>query len=152
MFGEADRAGFGDALETCCDVDAVAHQVAVGLLDHVAEMDADAELDAAIFRHAGVALDHAGLHFDRAPHRVDHAAKFGEESVAGALDDPPFVNGDGRIDQVAAQRPQSGERAILVSRGETAESNHIGGEDRRDLPIFAHGAPSPAIQDSTGKA
>jgi hypothetical protein len=55
-------------------------------------------------------------------------------------------NGDGRVDQVAAQRAQSGERAILVNRGETAESNHIGGEDRRDLSIFAHGAPSPAIQ------
>jgi hypothetical protein len=28
------------------------------------------------------------------------------------------------VDQVAAQRPQSGERAILISCGETAESNN----------------------------
>ena len=81
-----------------------------------------------------------------ATHRVDHAAIFDEKPIAGALDDAAFVNGDRRVDQVASQRPQSGERAILVSRGETAKSNHISGEDRRDLSIFAHRAPSPAIQ------
>jgi hypothetical protein len=38
----------------------------VSLLDDVAEMNADAELDAALCRHAGVAVDEAALHFDRA--------------------------------------------------------------------------------------
>jgi hypothetical protein len=57
-----------------------------------------------------------------ATHRVDHAAIFDEKPVAGALDDAAFVNGDRRVDQVASQRPQSSERAILVSRGETAKS------------------------------
>jgi class 3 adenylate cyclase len=52
----------GDSLETRGDIDAVAHQVAVGLLDDVAHVNADAELDAAIFRRAGVAVDHAVLH------------------------------------------------------------------------------------------
>ena len=63
---EADRAGLGDAFEPRGDIDAVAHQVAVALLDDVAEMDADAELDAPVGRHARVALGHAVLHFDRA--------------------------------------------------------------------------------------
>ena len=79
VLGEADRAGLGDAFEARGDVDAVAHQIAVGLLDDVAEMNADAELDAALGRQAGVALDHAVLHFDRAAHRVDHAAKLDED-------------------------------------------------------------------------
>ena len=57
------------------DIDAVAHQIAVALLDHVAEMNADAEFDALFGRQAAVALDHAVLHFDRAAHRVDHAAE-----------------------------------------------------------------------------
>jgi hypothetical protein len=80
-------------------------------------MDADAKLDPPLSRHAGIAFDHAVLHFDGAAHRVDHAAKLDEEPVAGALDHAPFVNGDGRVDQVAAQRPQSGQCSILVSRG-----------------------------------
>ena len=98
---EADRAGLGDALQPCGDIHAIAHQVAVAFLDDVAQMNADAELDAPILRHAGVALDHAGLQLDRAPHRVNDAPKFGKESVAGALNDAPLVNGDGGVDQFA---------------------------------------------------
>ncbi len=68
VLGEADRAGRANPFEPRGDIDAVAHQVAVGLLDHVAEMDADAEFDAAVFGHAGVALDHAVLQLDGAAH------------------------------------------------------------------------------------
>ena len=88
------------------DVDAVAHQVAVALFDDVAEMNADPEYDAAIGRQAGVALDHAVLHLDRATHRVDDAAKLDKDPVAGALDHTAVMGGDGGIDQVAAQPPQ----------------------------------------------
>ena len=80
VLGKTDRAGLGDAFEPRGDIDAVAHQIAVALLDHVAEMNADAELDAPIRRHAGVALDHAALHFDRAAHGVDHAAELDDAS------------------------------------------------------------------------
>ncbi len=41
------------------NVDAVAHQIAVSLLDNVAEMHADPELNAALGRQASVALDQA---------------------------------------------------------------------------------------------
>ena len=96
VLGETDRAGLGDALEPRGDIDAVAHQVAVALLDHVAKMNADAEFDAPLGRHAGVALDHAVLHFDRAAHRVDDAAELDDAAVAGALDDAPVMRGDRR--------------------------------------------------------
>ena len=65
-------------------------------------------------RHAGIALDHAVLHLDRAPHRVDDAAKLDQAPVAGALDDAPTMRGDGGVDQIAAQPPQPRQRAILV--------------------------------------
>jgi hypothetical protein len=38
------------------------------------------------------------LDLDRAPHGVDHAAKFDDEAVAGALDNPAVMRLDGRID------------------------------------------------------
>ena len=44
-------------------------------------MNANAKLDAALGRQAGVALDHAILHLDGAAHGVDHAAKFDEAAV-----------------------------------------------------------------------
>ena len=49
LLREADRAGFGDALQPRGYIDAVAHEIAVGFLDHIAEVDADAILDA-LFR------------------------------------------------------------------------------------------------------
>ena len=48
VLGKADRARLGDAFESRGNIDAVAHQIAVGLLDDVAEMNADAEDDAAL--------------------------------------------------------------------------------------------------------
>ena len=98
------------------DVDAVAHQIAVALLDDVAEMNADAKLDAALGRHAGVALDHAVLDFDGAAHRVDHAAELDDGAVAGALDDAAVMHGDGRIDQIAAQGASTSATPRWVTR------------------------------------
>ena len=48
VLGKTDRARLGDALEPCGDVDAVAHQIAVRLLDDVAEVNAHPELDTAL--------------------------------------------------------------------------------------------------------
>jgi hypothetical protein len=62
------------------------HQIAVALLDDVAEMNADPRLDAAVGRPAGVAFDHAVLRLDSAAHGVDHAAEFNESPVPSALD------------------------------------------------------------------
>jgi hypothetical protein len=61
------------------------------------------------------ALDHAVLHLNGAANGVDHAAKLNKGSVTSALDHAPLVHGDGRIDQVAAQRPQPRQCAIPSS-------------------------------------
>ncbi len=105
-------------------------------------MNADAKLDAPVRRQARVALDHAVLHLDRAAHRVDHAAELDDAAVAGALDDAAVMHGDGRVDQIAAERPEPRERAILVRSGEPAVADNVGDQDRRELARFPHGAPS----------
>jgi hypothetical protein len=46
----------------------------------------------------------------------------------------------GRVDQVAAQRPQPRQSAILVGAGQAAEADDVGGEYRRDLAGLLHGA------------
>ncbi len=91
-----------------------------------------------------VALDHAVLHFDRAAHRVDHAAEFDDAAVAGALDDAAMVHGDGRIDQVAAERPQPRQRPVLVGPGEPAIADDVGHQDRGEFSGLAHGASAEA--------
>ncbi len=139
ILGKADRSGPSDALQPCSNVHAVTHQIAVGLLDDVAEVDADTEHDPTVLRDAGVALDHRVLHLYRASHRIDHASELDNAPVAGSFDDAAVVHGDGRVDEVAAQGAQSRERAILVRAGELGKADDVGSKDRREFAGFGHG-------------
>ena len=138
---QTNPAGLADALQPRGDIDAVSHQIAVALLDHVAQMDTDAELDALVGRDAGIALDHAILHLDGAARRVDHAAELDDDPVAGALDDAAVVESDGRIHEIAAQRAQQRQRTLLIGAGEPAIADDIGDQDRGEFARLAHRAP-----------
>ena len=141
VLGKTDRAGLGHALQSRGDVDAVAHQVAVGLLDDVAEMNADAKFNALFGRQAGVALDHTALHFDGATDRVDHAAELDDRAIAGTFDHTTMVESDSRINEVAAKGPQAGERSLLVGARKPAVADDVRDQDRREFSNFAHRAP-----------
>ena len=106
LLGQTDRARLANAFEARGDIDAVAHQIAVRLLDYIAEMDANAELNATLRRHARVALHETVLHLDCAANRIHYAAKLDEAAVAGSLDDAPVMRVDGGINQVAPQTPE----------------------------------------------
>jgi hypothetical protein len=88
-------------------------------------MNADAELYAAIFRHAGVALDHGVLHFEGAAHRVNDATELDDAAVASPLDDAAMMHGDCGINQIAAQRAQSRQSSIFIRTREPAIADHI---------------------------
>ena len=141
LLGKADRAGLGDTLEPRGDIHAVAHEIAVALFDNVAQVDADAELDAPLGRQARVALDHAGLHFDSAAHGVHNTPELDDRAIAGALHNASVMNRDDGIDQIAAKRPQPRKNAILVRSREPAIADNVRNQNRRNLPGLAHGAP-----------
>ena len=104
-------------------------------------MNADAEDDAPVLRHAGVALDHRVLHLDGATNRVHNAAELDDDPIAGAFDDPAVMHGDGRIDQVAAQRTKSRQNAILVGAGKPTAADHVRAQDGREFAGLVHRAP-----------
>ena len=70
-------------------------------------------------------------------HRVDDTPKLDNCAVAGALNDPAVVHGDGRIDQVAAQRPEPRQNPVLVGSGKPRIADDVGHQDRRDFARFA---------------
>ena len=82
----------------------------------VAQMDADAELDATLRRKTRVALDHAILHLDCAANGIDDASELYEDAVTRPLDDAAVMHGDGGIDQIASQRSEAGKCPLLVGR------------------------------------
>jgi hypothetical protein len=145
---QTDRARLANALKPCGDVDPVSHEIVVAFLDHVAQMNADAELNPALRRQARVALDHAVLHLDGAAHGVDDAAKLDEASIPSPLDDAAVMGGDGGIDQIAAQAPKPRQRAILIRPREPAVADDIRDQDRSDLRIPPLRTPLGIIQNS----
>ena len=68
---DADAAGRREPFEARDDIDAVAVDV-VRRDNDVAEIDTDAELDAAVLRQQGVASANDPLHIQRAAYRIDH--------------------------------------------------------------------------------
>jgi hypothetical protein len=131
VLGKTDTARISNAFKARGNVDAVAHQVAIALLDHVAQMDADAELDATLRRKTRVALDHAILHLDCAANGIDDASELYEDAVTRPLDDAAVMHGDGGIDQIASQRSEAGKCPLLVGPGKLAESNATSRSRRR---------------------
>jgi hypothetical protein len=110
--GDKHPAGVGQGFDPRRDIDAVA------LDDHVAEIDADAQLDTIVRRDACVALGHRLLHRDRAADRIDDAGEPHQQAVAGGLDDAAMVLGDLRIEELAAQCPEAFERSSVPIRRE----------------------------------
>ena len=114
------------AFEAGRDVDAVAENV-VALDDDVAEIDADAELDGRLGRE--VALAHRPLDGDGAFDRIDDAAEFDQRAVAHHLDDAAVPRGDGRVERLAPDLPERGDRAGLVGAHHRGIAGNVGGED-----------------------
>jgi hypothetical protein len=104
IFGNTDAARISNPFQSRGDIDAIAHQVTVALLNNIAQMDPDTELDATLGRKTGIALDHAILQLHCAAHSVHDASELDEDAVARPLNDAAVMQSDGRVDQIAAER------------------------------------------------
>jgi hypothetical protein len=85
-----DPIGFGEGFEPCRNVDAIAENI-VAVDNNVPEVDADAELDAMVRRHALIAILHRVLNLDCALDGFDHAREFDQKAIARCLDDAALV-------------------------------------------------------------
>ena len=124
--------GSAMALQAGGDVDAVAEDV-VAVGQHIADIDADAELDPALGRPGG-GRGHAALHRDGAAHGIDGAGELDQQAIARGLDDAAAVSADFGVDQLPAQGPQPRQGPLLVIADEPAVAGDIGGQDGGDPP------------------
>ena len=62
-----------------------------------------------------------------------HAAELDDAPVAGALHYATVMDTDGRGDQIAPERPQPCQRALLIAAREAAEADHVSGKDGSKL-------------------
>ena len=129
----ADGAGLGERLEPGGDVDAIAEDV-VAVDDHVAEIDADPQLETALGWDGVVDGARGALHLDGATQRVDDARKIRQQAVACGADDPPAMRRDQRVDG-AAQLAERSMRAGLILAHQPAETDHIRMQDGGEFPL-----------------
>lgn len=103
----------------------------------IAEIDADAYLDAPILGYALIAPRHFTLKHSRTLDRIDHAAELGQQTVTHQLEDAAVVFGDFRFEQLLAVPPQAVERVDLVLRHQAAVADYVSGEDRGEVALSA---------------
>jgi hypothetical protein len=125
---DTDAARLGEHFEARRDVDAVAKDV-VFLNDHVAQIDADAELHQPRRRDVRVASRHPALNLGSAQHRVGDAVELEQHAVAGGLDDAAAVLCDGRIDELDPMGLETRECPRLVDLHQPTVADHVSGED-----------------------
>ena len=94
--GDANAGGWRHRLEPRRDVHAITEDVVV-LDDDVAEMDADAELDASIVAHTNIVLGHRPLQVHGLAQRIDDAGELHQDAITGGLDEAPMVPFDARV-------------------------------------------------------
>src|SRR5581483_4931937 len=141
---KADAARLRDAFEPRRDVDGVAEQVVA--IDHdIPQVNPDPERHTAVAGDLGIAPRHSALHFQRAAPGVDDARKFGEDAVAGGLDDATAMDRDSRVDQLHPYGVQLRERAFFVDADQAAIAGDIRRQHRREPAFDALGVHRPAV-------
>src|SRR5271166_3451711 len=153
---DTDSARLGERFQPRRDIDAFAENVAA-LGNHVAEINADAKLDAPLVRHLGLAVDHVSLDLGGAAHRVDGTLEFHQHPVAGGLDGAPLVLPDFGFDELPMVRLQPFVRALLIgreypatSRATIAARRRVGAAAPRTEPNCRQRALPSAANGATG--
>ena len=125
FLGKADSAGFRQAFEARCHVDAVAMDIAA-LNDHVPEVDADTEQQSCVCVVGRVSLTDAVLPGEGAADGVHDTGELDQEPVAHKLDDASMMRVDQRFQKISAQLGQLPKRAGLVGAHQSRVTGHIG--------------------------
>ena len=116
VLGKADAARLGCRFQPRGDVDAVAHEVAVALLDYIAEMNANPELDALLGRHAGVAAalkDNGGGRLITSEFEPSKAARARDNLKAGGIVDLVEIREGDALKTLSVDLPEAIDLVLL---------------------------------------
>jgi hypothetical protein len=143
VVGDANAAGLRNPFKPSGDIDAVAKDIVV-IDNDVADVDADPIFKPPDLGHSRILLGHAALHLDSAARGIDRAGELDQHAVAGRLDDPPAMCGDGGINQGLSGGLETNQYAFFVRTHQAAVSRDIRRQNRRKPPfhtIVGHNGP-----------
>src|SRR6516165_7620530 len=90
---------------------------------------ADAKPDAPLVAYLGFAVNHPALDLHGAAHRIHHARKFRQQSVAGIFHDPAPMLTDLGVDKLRQMCLDAFVRALLILAHQPRIPCHIRGKD-----------------------
>ena len=129
----ADPSRLGETLQPSRDIHPIAEQVSAPN-HHIADVDADPELKAAILGHSGARLCQLLLNRHRALNRIHGARELREHAIASRVGDPAAMLGDEPVHDLAGGS-QGAQRPGLVLAHQARVSGHVGSENRRQTPF-----------------
>ena len=100
---------------------------------HGARIDTDPKEHPATFRLTIVRLSHSHLDFDSAPHRIEHARKFGKDAVSGRICNSTSMSRNALIDKHPPSG-QRGHRCLFVAVHQKAVTLDVRREDSSETP------------------
>lgn len=137
LLGDQDAARLGHGLKARGEVDARTQQI-VAVDHHIAEMDADPEVQRGFRGRVGITK--FALHLDRALDGFDDRGELRNQPVARRVGDAAVVTFN-KLGESAPRGVQGAKRAHLVNFHFTAVARCVGREDRRQFSshIGGHG-------------
>jgi hypothetical protein len=131
---DAQAAGFAQSFKPRGNIHTIAIDV-VPIDNDVADVDANPEEDALIFRYDRISTDHAALNSDRAGHGINDTRVLDKHAIACRLDDATMVGCNHRIDKGLAVGLERLQRPDFVSTHKTAVTGDIGRDNCRKLAL-----------------
>ena len=141
---DADAPRRGQRFKPCREIDRHSEKIVLAL-DHLADRDADAELQPLA---GGLCTDLGSseiLDLDSGPCGIECGLERAHDRVAGSIEDPPTVAHDEAVEDVAALR-QLPQRSLLILGDQPGEADDVRGKDGGH-PAF-HGAVPPDVRAS----
>jgi hypothetical protein len=113
--------------------------------NNVAEVDPNPEGDALVLGRIRISVGHTPLHLGSASHRVDHAEKLCQHSIAGVFDNSSAVLLDLRVDQLAEMGFETFMRSLLIRAHQARVPRYVGGKDRGEAADRRHVSPGSRL-------
>jgi len=130
-----DAAGFRERLQTRRNIHAVSEQVHVVVNDHIAHGKADAEQEPPLLWKVQIFTTVDRLEIDSAARGVYRTVEFGENRIAGGVENPAFMFAD-EPNEGLSSLAKSANGLILRDRHQAAIAGDIGGKNYRQLAFL----------------
>ena len=125
---DGDPTGRCQRLQSCGNINAVAKEIAA-LDHHVADMDADTEIDLMVSWSSDISFSQGLLSLYSALHGVYSTPELRQHAIPGSVGDPAPVNGYEFVQNAPPMR-QISQGGDLISAHQAAITLYVSGENR----------------------